>query len=48
MPATGSERGLDDSPSYPHRPVSPFWIWMQVVIAVCVLISAVIAVVKLV
>ena len=28
--------------------VSPFWIWMQVVIVICVLISAVIAVVKLV
>jgi hypothetical protein len=28
--------------------LSPFWIWMQVVIMVCVLISAVIAVVKLV
>jgi len=28
--------------------VSPFWIWMQVVIVVCVLISAVIAVVRLV
>jgi hypothetical protein len=29
-------------------PVSPFWIWMQVIIVVCVLISAVIAVVRLV
>jgi len=28
--------------------LSPFWIWMQVVIGICVLISAVIAVVKLV
>jgi hypothetical protein len=28
--------------------VSPFWIWMQVVIIVCVLISAVIAITKLV
>jgi hypothetical protein len=27
--------------------VSPFWIWVQVLIVVCVLISAVIAVVKL-
>jgi hypothetical protein len=27
--------------------VAPFWIWMQVVIVVCVLISAVIAIVKL-
>jgi len=27
--------------------VSPFWIWCQLVIVVCVLISAVIAVVKL-
>jgi hypothetical protein len=27
--------------------VSPFWIWMQVVIVVCVLISAVIAIVRL-
>jgi len=27
--------------------VSPFWIWMQIVIVVCVLISAVIAIVKL-
>jgi hypothetical protein len=27
--------------------VSPVWIWMQVVIIVCVLISAVIAVVRL-
>jgi hypothetical protein len=29
-------------------PVAPFWIWMQVAIVVCVLISAVIAIVKLV
>jgi len=28
--------------------VEPFWIWMQVVIVVCVLISAAIAIVKLV
>jgi len=28
--------------------LSPFWIWMQVVIVVCVLISAVIAIVRLV
>jgi len=28
--------------------VAPFWIWMQVVIVVCVLASALIAVVKLV
>jgi len=28
--------------------VSPFWIWMQVIIVVCVLISAVIAVIRLV
>jgi hypothetical protein len=28
--------------------VSPFWIWMQVVIVLCVLASIVIAVVKLV
>ena len=28
--------------------VSPFWIWVQVAIIVCVLISAVIAVIKLV
>jgi hypothetical protein len=48
MPAIRSVRGLDDSRGYPHRKVSPFWIWMQVVIMVCVLISAVIAVVKLV
>jgi len=27
--------------------VSPFWIWVQVLIVICVLISAVIAVVKL-
>jgi len=27
--------------------VSPFWIWVQVAIVVCVLASAVIAVVKL-
>jgi len=27
--------------------VSPFWIWMQVLIVVCVLAGAVIAVVKL-
>jgi hypothetical protein len=27
--------------------VSPFWIWMQIAIVVCVLISAVIAIVKL-
>jgi hypothetical protein len=27
--------------------VSPVWIWMQVVIIVCVLVSAVIAVVRL-
>jgi len=27
--------------------VSPFWIWTQLVIVVCVLISAVIAIVKL-
>jgi hypothetical protein len=29
-------------------PVAPFWIWMQLVIVICVLISAVIAIVKLV
>ena len=34
--------------AYPGASVSPFWIWMQVVIVVCVLISAVIAIVKLV
>jgi hypothetical protein len=28
--------------------VAPFWIWMQVVIVICVLASAVIAIVKLV
>jgi len=28
--------------------VSPFWIWVQVVIVVCVLISATIAVIRLV
>jgi hypothetical protein len=28
--------------------VAPFWIWMQVAIVVCVLISAAIAIVKLV
>jgi len=28
--------------------VAPFWIWMQVVIVVCVLISGTIAVIKLV
>jgi len=27
--------------------MSPFWIWVQVLILICVLISAVIAVVKL-
>jgi hypothetical protein len=27
--------------------VSPFWIWVQIAIVVCVLISAVIAIVKL-
>jgi hypothetical protein len=29
-------------------PVSPFWIWMQVVLFVCILASIVIATVKLV
>jgi hypothetical protein len=28
--------------------LSPFWIWVQIIIIVCVLISAVIAVTKLV
>ena len=28
--------------------LSPFWIWMQVVIVICVLISGTIAIVKLV
>jgi len=27
--------------------VSPFWIWVQVLIVVCVLISAVIAIIRL-
>jgi hypothetical protein len=33
--------------AYPGT-VSPFWIWMQVIIVVCVLISAGIAIVRLV
>jgi hypothetical protein len=33
--------------SYPLR-VSPFWVWVQVAIVVCVLISATIAVIRLV
>jgi hypothetical protein len=32
----------------PSPQVSPFWIWMQVIIVICVLISAVIAIVRLV
>jgi hypothetical protein len=31
----------------PSEPMRPFWIWMQVVILLCVIASAVIAVVKL-
>jgi len=27
--------------------VSPFWIWVQVLIVICVLISAVIAIIRL-
>ena len=46
----GRSSGSRRTPSDPSTlgAVSPFWIWMQVVIVVCVLISAVIAIVKLV
>jgi hypothetical protein len=43
--------GLAGDEGDPHLDwisVSPFWIWMQVVIVICVLISMVIAVVRLV
>jgi hypothetical protein len=30
------------------EPMSPFWIWMQIMIVLCVLVAAVVAVVKLV
>jgi hypothetical protein len=42
------ERHPTTRAQYPGPDVAPFWIWMQVVIIVCVLISAVIAVIKLV
>jgi hypothetical protein len=40
--------GADSRPALlGWSPMSPFWIWMQVLIVVCVLISAVVAVIKL-
>jgi hypothetical protein len=31
----------------PSGAVSPFWIWMQVIIVICVVLSFVIAIIKL-